>query len=298
MRVLVTGAKGFVGARLVPRLRQAGHDVAPFDQDLDVSDAPRTLEAVGDVRPDALVHLAAVSSVADSFGEAPLVYRVNYLGARSVLEALRRAAPRARLILVGSGEQYGSAAPGDPPFTESSPLRPGSPYARSKAAADLLGAAHAARGLSVVRVRPFTHTGPGQSDRFAASSFARQIAQIEAGRQPPLLRVGTLEAIRDYLDVDDVIDAYLRLLAPEVPASVYNVARGSGISLRRILELLLRNTSTAPRIEVDPERQRPADALVGDAQRLQRVTGWQARIPLEDTLARLLDDWRVRVNGS
>jgi GDP-4-dehydro-6-deoxy-D-mannose reductase len=298
MRVLVTGAAGFVGRRLVPRLAALGCEVDGFDHELDVADARAVAERVARARADAIVHLAARSSVADSFGAQAEVYRVNYLGGRAVLAAARRHAPRARVLLVGSGEVYGSGPPGAPGFDESAPLRPASPYARAKAAADLLGECAAADGLDVIRVRPFPHTGPGQSDRFAASSFARQIAEIEAGRRPPPVRVGNLDAVRDYLDVDDVVEAYAKLLDPGVPAGVYNVARGSGVALRDVLDALLHHARVRPGVETDPARVRPADALVGDASRLARATGWAPRIPLEATLARLLDDWRARLRGS
>ncbi len=298
MRVLVTGAAGFVGGRLVPRLAALGCEVDGFDRELDVADADALAERVGRARPDAIVHLAALSSVSESFEAAAEVYRVNYLGARALLRVARRDAPRARVLLVGSGEVYGPGVAGAPGFDEAASLRPGSPYARSKAAADLLGARFAADGLDVVRARPFPHTGPGQPDRFAVSSFARQIAEIEAGRRAPLLRVGNLDSVRDYLDVEDVVEAYGRLLDARIPAGVYNVARGTGVRLRDVLDALLGHARVRPEIQVDPARVRPSDALVGDASRLSRVTGWAPRVGLDDTLVRLLDDWRVRVSAS
>src|SRR3990172_2724666 len=263
MRVLVTGAAGFVGRRPVPHLETLGCSVEGFDHELDVADADEVAERVAGARPEAIVHLAARSSVAESFAAQAEVYRVNYLGARAVLEAARARAPRARVLLVGSGEVYGPGAAGAPGFDESAPLRPASPYARAKAAADLLGARFAADGLDVLRLRPFPHSGPGQSERFAASSFARQLAELEAGRAPLRLRVGNLDAVRDYLDVDDVVDAYARLLDPAVPPDGYNGARGTGVSLRDVLDALLRHARVRPEVEVDPERVRPADALVG-----------------------------------
>jgi GDP-4-dehydro-6-deoxy-D-mannose reductase len=298
MRVLVTGAAGFVGRRLVPRLRTLGCAVDGFDHELDVADAGAVAERVAAARPEAIVHLAARSSVAESFTAQAEVYRVNFLGARAILAAARARAPGARVLLVGSGEVYGAGSPGAPGFDESAPLRPRSPYARAKAAADLLGAGFAADGLDVVRARPFPHTGPGQSDRFAASSFARQLAEAEAAGRPARVRVGNLDAVRDYLDVDDVIDAYARLLDRRTPPGVYNVASGTGVPLRAVLEALVRHARVRAELEVDPARVRPADALVGDARRLALATGWAPRRSLEDALARLLDDWRARVSGS
>jgi len=255
-------------------------------------------EAVGRFAPDAVVHLAAISSVARSRREADLTYRVNFLGSRAVLEAVRSRAPRARVLLVGSGDVYGTAPPGAPPFRESDPLRPGSPYARAKACADLLGGHHARCGLDVVRVRSFSHSGPGQADAFVASSFARQLAEIGAGRREAVLRVGNLESVRDFLDVDDVVEAYPRLLSPRVPAGVYNVASGRGWRIGELLDRLIGHARVAPEVRVDAARVRPTDHSVGDATRLRETSGWQPRIDFGDTLARLLDDWRSRVSAS
>ena len=297
MRVLVTGAAGFVGRHLVPRLERDGWDVIAADRELDVADAP-TLEArVAESAPDAVVHLAAQSSVADSWRQAALTYRVNYLGARSLLEALRRRAPGARLLLVGSAGVYGSLPPGSPPFDETSPLRPVSPYARTKAAADLLGACYAARGLSVLRLRPFNHTGPGQSEGFALSSFARQLAEIEAGRREPELRVGNLDSVRDFLDVEDVVEAYVRLLEGGAAAGAYNVASGVGTRIGELLERLIARSRARPRLRVEAERLRPVDQIVGDAGRLRRATGWEPRMPLDTTLERLLGFWRRELSA-
>lgn len=295
-RILVTGAGGFVGGRLVPRLEAAGAQVTATDRELDVTDEATLVDALARLRPQALIHLAAISSVAASLGDARGVFRVNYLGARAVLRAVAASAPGARVLLVGSGVMYGSAPPGSPPFAEDAPLRPGSPYAWGKAAADLLGAAYADHGLEVVRVRPFNHTGPGQADAFVAASFARQLAEMEAGLREPVLRVGNLDSVRDFLDVDDVIDAYVALLDRAVTAGAYNVASGRGTSARELLASLLARSTLRPEVEVDPARVRPTDLCVGDARRLREVTGWEPRRRLDDTLGRVLGYWRERVS--
>jgi GDP-4-dehydro-6-deoxy-D-mannose reductase len=276
-------------------LAREGFFVVATDQEVDVTDPERLGRAIASANPDAVVHLAALTSVADSHRKARSVYRVNFLGSRCLLRATAEHASRARVLLVGSGQVYGPAAPGGPPVDEAAPLRPDSPYARSKAAADLLGALWATRGLDVVRARPFNHTGPGQSEGFVASSFARQIAEIEAGKRRPILRVGSLDSLRDFLDVEDVVEAYVRLLDPRVPAGAYNVASSRAVSVRQLLDGLLSRTHVQPEIQVDPERVRPANASVGSALRLHRVTGWRPSVPLSDTLARLLDDWRERI---
>jgi len=298
VRAFVTGAAGFVGRHLVPRLSRAGYEVVATDVELEVSDTSAMEAAVASAAPTLLVHLAAVSFVPESRAEPERTYRVNFLGARAVLEAAARAAPGARVLLACSADQYGSAAPGAPPFTEASPQQPRSPYAHTKVAADLLGACYAARGLDVVRTRAFNHTGPGQAEGFVLPSFARQALGIALGRREPVMRVGNLDSVRDFLDVEDVLEAYLALADPAAPAGVYNVASGRGVRIGDALEAILRLAGVEPRIEVDPERLRPADQAVGDATRLHQATGWAPRVAFETTLERLVAHWRERLNAS
>lgn len=297
MRVFVTGVGGFVGRRIRPRLEALGHQVIGADREVDVTD-PRLLEtALADAEPDAVIHLAAMSSVARSWQEPALCYRLNFLGTRSLLECVRRRCADARVLLVGSADQY-SPASGDPgdasPFDETTPMRPRSPYARTKAAAEMLGGAASTEGLDVVRVRAFNHTGAGQADTFVVSSFARQVAAIRAGRQAPIMRVGNLESVRDFLHVDDVIDAYAALLDRSVPADVYNVAGGIATPIQTVLDRLIELAGIEPRVETDPERFRPTDWLVGDATRIRTVTGWRPSIPLDAILRELYEDWSKR----
>jgi len=295
VRALVTGAAGFVGTHLVPRLEAAGYAVTATDLELDVGDAAAVAARVAELEPELVVHLAAIASPPQAALAPAVTYRVNFLGTRSVLEAAARHAPQARVLLVCSADAYGSSAPGSPPFDETSPLRPRSPYARSKAAAELLGGAYAARGLDVVSTRSFNHTGPGQSDAFVLSSFARQAAEIACGCRAPLMRVGNLDSVRDFLDVEDVVRAYVALCGRHVPGGVYNVASGRGVRVGDALERILALAGVRPRIEIDPVRFRPTDHAVGDARRLRQATGWEPRIPLEDTLQRVVAYWRERV---
>jgi GDP-4-dehydro-6-deoxy-D-mannose reductase len=297
MRIWITGASGFVGRRLLPRLQDAGHEVVTTDLELDVSLADAVSAAVRRIQPAAVVHLAAESSVARSLANPAACFRVNLLGSRNLLRALVQHAPGARLLLVGSADQYGPRAPGTPPLRESDPLRPVSPYARSKTAAEQLGNLAFERGLDVVRVRPFNHTGAGQTDVFVASSFARQLAEIEAGLREPEMRVGNLESIRDFLDVDDVVDAYLRLLDPAVPADIYNITSGRSLSIKHVLERLLEHTDVRPQIAIDPKRMRPTDVQIGDGSRLRAATGWVPRTELSHTLRAVLDHWRSQIAG-
>jgi GDP-4-dehydro-6-deoxy-D-mannose reductase len=292
MKVWVTGAGGFVGARLVARLRALGHEASGADREVDVSDPLAVREALAAAAADAVVHLAGVTFVPHAEADPGVAFRVNTLGTQHVLAGALEAVPRARVLVVSTAAVYGTAPPGAPPFDEASPLRPHDAYGRTKAAADLLAGVAAARGQDVVRARPFNHTGAGRPDHFVESSFARQLAEIEARRREPVLRVGNLDSRRDFLHVADVIDAYAALLDAGVPAGIYNVASGASCTMREVLDRLLARSRAAPRIEVDPARFRPTDASCGTASKLAAATGWSPRRSLDDTLAELLDHWR------
>lgn len=297
MRVFVTGASGFVGGHLLPRLQDAGMTVTATDREVDVTDPSSLGAAIRAARPEAVIHLAAQSSVQASI-DAPLdAFRINYLGSMTLLRVMADDAPAARVLLIGSSDAYGNIVAGERPIRESDPLSPTSPYARSKAAAELLGARAAERGLDVIRVRAFTHIGAGQTDRFVASSFAKQVAEIVEGVREPRLAVGNLDSVRDFLDVRDVVDAYVRLLDPAVPPGVYNVASGRGVSVREILDTLIELAGIAPTIEIDRARFRPTDRRIGDASRLRKATGWAPTRELRDTLAGMLAFWRAAASA-
>ena len=199
------------------------------------------------------------------------------------------------MVLIGSSDCYGATPVSDRPLREEDALHPVSPYARSKAAAEQLGSVAAARGQDVVRVRAFTHIGPGQTPVFVASSFARQIATaVRAGRDP-ILHVGNLDSVRDFLDVRDVVDAYARLLDPKVAPDVYNVASGRGRPIREVLEGLCAIAGVQPKVEVDADLYRPTESRIGDASRLRGATGWEPRIAFADTLRDLFEWWLERV---
>lgn len=314
MRVLVTGAGGFVGGHLVAFLRAeqpeaevfgvvqprggitwgSGAGMTALEADLD--DATATAAVVEAVRPERIVHLAGQSSPQHSWLDPGGTLRTNVMGIVHVLDGARRAGLRPSVLVVGSAEEYGRAPAEELPLRETTPLRPGSPYAVSKTAQAALAALYGpAGGMKVVLTRTFHHTGPGRGEAFAESSFARQIAESEAGLRPPLLKVGNLEAVRDFTDVRDVVRAYW-LLLERGEAGVYNVCSGRGRRIRELLELLLAQSATRVEVRVDPDRLRPSDVpvQVGDPARLQAVTGWAPAIPLEQTLRDLLDDWRQR----
>jgi GDP-4-dehydro-6-deoxy-D-mannose reductase len=286
-RALVTGVHGFVGAHLRARLERDGVEVVALEADVRDADAVRA--EIAAARPDAVVHLAALASVAAAWEAGRELWDVNATGTLNVAWAARDA----RLLVVSSGEVYGDVPAERQPIREDEPLRPRSPYGASKLGAEA-AALLAARDAIVAR--SFNHIGPGQSDRFAVASFAAQVAAIERGEAEPVLRVGNLEAERDLLDVRDVVDAYVRLLATPGTAGVYNVAGGRALRLREVLERLLALAERPIAVEVDPARLRPADIprLAGDASRLRAATGWQPTRALDDTLSDVLAASRSR----
>jgi GDP-4-dehydro-6-deoxy-D-mannose reductase len=246
------------------------------------------------VQPAQVYHLAALSSVAASFQDPTPTYQTNVMGTLHLLDALRRLAPASRTLVVSSAEVYGGLTN---PLPESTPLAPASPYAASKAAAEMIAIQHhRAYGLHVVRARSFNHTGPGQTARFAVSAFARQIARIEVARQAPVLGVGNLAARRDFLDVRDVAQAYMALVRLGAAGEVYNVCSGRAVALQALLDGLLSLAKVGIDVERDPALDRPVDVpeLRGDPARLQAATGWRPEIPLEQTLADVLAYWRAK----
>jgi GDP-4-dehydro-6-deoxy-D-mannose reductase len=318
VRLLVTGAGGFVGGHLLDHVRSAQPDTEVFGLVLpggaswrapagvrvleaDLEDPAQAAAAVEQARPDRLVHLAGQSSVHRSWADPAGTLRTNVLGIVHVLDAARRLSLRPAVLVVGSADEYGPVPASEQPLAETTPLRPASPYAVSKVAQAALALLYGpAGGMRVVVTRTFPHTGPGRGEWFAESSFARQIAEIEAGQRDPVVEVGNLDAVRDFADVRDVVRAYALLLERGAAGEAYNVCTGRGRRVGDVLETLLAATTARIEVRVDPARLRPADvpALVGDNARLVAATGWQPRIPLDETLRDLLDDWRVRVRAA
>jgi GDP-4-dehydro-6-deoxy-D-mannose reductase len=288
--ILVTGPGGFVGRHLLELLGDAA-----LSTDVDVTDGDAVAAAVKEAQPGAVVHLAALSWVAESWRDPARFWEVNAVGTVNVLEAVRREQPQARVLAVSTGEVYGRAE--RLPTPEDAPVRPVSPYAASKAAAELACTQARGAGVDVVVARAFQHEGPGRDDRFALGSWARQLAALEVAGGGTLL-VGNLDIERDITDVRDVCRAYALLLEPSVPAGIYNVASGRSVRLGEIVELLVGMARVPITVEQDPERLRPADLPVqrGDPSRLRDATGWEPEIPLERTLSDMLEAARqVRV---
>jgi GDP-4-dehydro-6-deoxy-D-mannose reductase len=281
--ILVTGAQGFVGRHL---LTQLGSTAVPVDAD--VTDAKAVADELAAGAPRAVVHLAALSSVGSSWEDAGETWRVNAVGTVNVLEAARTQAPECRLLVASTGEVYGPAR--RVPTPEDEPLEPISPYAASKAAAEVACDQARRTGLDVVVARAFQHEGPGRDERFAIGSWAAQIARAEEVGGGTV-RVGDLSAKRDIVDVRDICRAYELLLDPSVPGGTYNVAGGRAVEMREVLELLVGLAEAPIEVEPDPARSRPSDLplVCGDASRLREATGWEPMIPLEQTLADTLD---------
>jgi GDP-4-dehydro-6-deoxy-D-mannose reductase len=300
MRALITGSAGFVGCHLTDHLSAMGDEVTGFDRDtgIDVLDAAAVDRFISEVRPEAVYHLAGQSDVGASWTSPVETFRANAEGTLTLLEACRRHDVQ-RVLVISSADVYGHVTDAELPLTETSPLRPVSPYAASKVAADFVGLqAWLGHGLPVVRVRAFNHLGPGQSERFVAPAIAARIARNEADGSDEV-PVGNLEPRRDITDVRDVVRAYRLLVEGAEPGGAYNVCSGVDVSVGELAEQLVGLASRPMRLVVDPSLQRPVDnpVLRGDNTRIAAETGWAPVIPLAQTLHDVLDDARTRVGA-
>lgn len=302
MRALVTGAGGFVGTHLVRHLEGLGDEVVGIERrvdGIDVADADAVTDAVVAAKPEAVYHLAGAADVGGSWAEPRETFLANALGTLNVLEASRLAGAD-RVLAVTSADVYGLVRVDELPLGEGQPLRPVSPYAASKVAADALAQqAWLGHALPVIRVRAFNHLGPGQSDRFVAPSVAARIARNErdGGDEVP---IGNMTPRRDVTDVRDVVRAYRLLVERGEPGAVYNVCRGTAVSVEELAEMLLGMAARPMRLVSDPALQRPVDipVLVGDNAALRAATGWEPTIPLARTLSDVLADWRARLGAA
>lgn len=306
MDALVIGAGGFVGKYLLRQLLEEGTDagatklprerigvdgVEEFDLDLG---SPRAIRQLLEThRPAQIYHLAAQSSVAASWKDPELTIDVNIKGTLHLLDAVRSIEDYyPRILLVGSGEEYGYLREGACPIQETEALHPGNPYAVTKACQNMIGSVYArAYGMAIVMVRAFNHIGVGQSPTFVAADFALQIAEMEAGLRPPVMQVGNLSARRDFSDVRDVVRAYTMLMARGISGETYNVGSGRAVSIQTLLDTLLDLSRESIVVEQDPKRLRPSDVPVieADITKLQAHTGWEPIYSLEETLHTMLD---------
>jgi GDP-4-dehydro-6-deoxy-D-mannose reductase len=301
VRALVTGASGFIGRHLVAHLRQVGDEVIASDRTgpggADLADADQARRLVAGARPDVVYHLAGYSDVGGSWGDPEGAFRANATATLCLLLAAREA-DVGRVLVASSADVYGDVAGGTLPVAEECPLRPLSPYAASKVAAEYLALqAHLGGHLATVRIRLFNQLGPGQSDRFVVPALARQIAEAERSGDV-VIEVGNLSPRRDFTDVRDSVKA-LRLLAERgTPGEVYNICSGTDRSVQEVAESLLALARGPLALKVDPSRVRPVDlpVLVGDVTRLRAATGWEPTVPLARTLADVLQEWRARVD--
>lgn len=299
MRALITGAGGFVGTHLAKHLAESGDTVLETDQStdgVDITDADAVAELLDTTRPEVIYHLAGWADVGGSWAAPTTAFRVNAEGTLNILLAAVKAGVE-RVLVVSSADVYGAVAEHDLPIVETTPLRPVSPYAASKVAADFLGLqAFLGRGLGVLRVRAFNHLGPGQTDKFVASALASRIARNELDGTD-VLPIGNLSARRDFTDVRDVVRAYRLLVTDGTPGEVYNVCSGRDVAVQELAEILLSSAARPMRFETDESLLRPVDVPVlrGDHTKLTDATGWEPNIPLTQTLSDLLDDWRARL---
>lgn len=316
MRVLITGLTGFVGSHLAEyvlsknaevygsiRWRSRTENIEHLRDhvtliDCDLKDLSSVNALVQKSMPDLIFHLASQSYVVTSWHSPNETMKNNISCQLNLLEAVRASGLDPLIQVAGSSEEYGFASVEETPVAETELLRPLSPYAVSKVAQDLLGYQYfKSYGLKVVRTRAFNHTGPRRGEVFVESNFAKQIAEIEAGIKKPVVSVGNLEAKRDFSDVRDIVKGYWLALEKGIPGEVYNLATGKMWAIRKLLDYLLSMSSTEIQVRQDPSRLRPSDIphLCGDSTLFRKVTGWEPRIPFEETLKDLLNYWRANV---
>jgi GDP-4-dehydro-6-deoxy-D-mannose reductase len=319
VRILITGITGFVGSHLTEYALERGVEVFGSlrwrsktehierlrDQvtliESDLRDLLSVRTLLEQSKPDWIIHLAAQSFVQASWQTPVETLYTNAISQMNLLEAMRQLHSEARFLAIGSSEEYGLVHPDELPICETNPLRPLSPYAVSKVAQDLMGWQYfKSYGMHIVRSRAFNHTGPRRGESFSESNFAKQIAEMEAGLREPVVHVGDLKPTRDFSDVRDIVRGYWLLLEKGAPGEVYNLCSETEWSIERVLHFLIAR-STLPHIEIrqDPARLRPSDVPVlrGSREKVERALGWRGAIPLEQTLADLLEYWRQRIGS-
>jgi GDP-4-dehydro-6-deoxy-D-mannose reductase len=314
MKVLITGITGFAGSHLVDYLLDApgveihgiqrwrsrtenvDHVVDKISMyECDMRDAHSVTNVIKEVQPDRIFHLAAQSLVPASWKSPAETLGTNVLGQLNIFEAVRRVGISPRIQIAGSSEEYGLVLEEELPVRETNPLRPLSPYAVSKVSQDMMGYQYfKSFGMDIVRTRAFNHTGPRRPPVFVCSDFARQLVQVELGLKKPEIRVGNLDAKRDFTDVRDVVIGYWLALESGVGGEVYNICSGSCYKISDVLDMLIKITGVKVTVVHDRLRMRPSDVpvLQGDNSSFRSLTGWKPEIPFEKTLTDLVEFWR------
>lgn len=308
---LVIGAAGFVGNYLINEMHANDMEVHatklshekldnPFTKvyDLDIMNKDAIVALLSEIRPDYIFHLAAQSSVGLAWKNPGLTVDVNIKGSLNVMDAIRELSYKPRVLLIGSGEEYGHIQPGEIPITEMNPLRPGNIYAATKACQNMIGNIYSkAYDMELMMVRAFNHIGPGQAPMFVVSDFCKQVAEIEKGLREPVMLVGNLAAKRDFTDVRDVVKAYVKLVQSGQAGETYNVGSGEAKEIRQILDLIVSMSDKEIKVEIDPDKIRPVDVPIieADITKLNRLTGWTPQISLKQTIQETLDYWRMHV---
>lgn len=312
--VLVTGGTGFAGSFLMQNFVSAGWQTHGTTRNpaqhadwlppeavvhrVDLNDPAQTRRLVAEIRPSAVAHLAAQSSVRESLRDPMRTYDVNTRMQMNVLDAVMFEVPHARVLVVGSGDEYGYVTREENPVGEGQELRPVTPYAVTKVVQDLMGYQYfRSRGLDVIRVRPFVQVGPRRSDQFVAGSFARQVAEIEAGVVKPVIEVGNIDLERDITDIRDVVAGYAELLKMGESGEVYNLGRGTASTLRQFLLDTMTAAGIRAEIRESPQLKRTGEPqmLIGNASKMKKLTGWSPTISLQQSAADTLEYWRGQV---
>jgi GDP-4-dehydro-6-deoxy-D-mannose reductase len=310
-KALIIGAAGFVGGYLIRELadtfevhatklpEESINNSQAIAHDLDILKKEDIVTLLYEIRPDAIFHLAAQSSVGVAWRNPGLTVDINIKGSINVMDAVRELFYKPRILLIGSGEEYGHIRPQDTPIQEETILRPGNIYAATKACQNMIGSIYAkAYDMQVMMVRAFNHIGPAQAPIFVVSDFCHQVAEIEKGLKEPVMMVGNLEAKRDFTDVRDVVKAYRLLMEHGEPGETYNVGSGQARSIRDVLDLIIANATTQIQVQIDPAKIRPVDVAIieADITKLQLLTGWSPTIALEQTIRETLDYWRDQLH--
>lgn len=312
-KALIIGAAGFVGSYLAKCLQnEFGMEVAatklPHEilsgmddvavYDLNILNKDDVVELLLSVRPDYIIHLAAQSSVSVAWKNPCLTVDVNIKGSINVLDAVRELYYKPRVLMIGSGEEYGHIKPGETPIKEDNNLRPGNIYAATKACQNMISSIYAqAYDMELMSVRAFNHIGPNQAPLFVVADFCKQVAEIEKGLREPVMYVGNLAAQRDFTDVRDVVRAYALLVQKGESGKTYNVGSGHAIAIQEILNMIIEESTADVKVEVDPNKIRPVDVPIieADTTLLKETTGWEQKIELRQTIRETLDYWRQRV---